>query len=74
MGGGIASVGPTPKKVLAEHPVFNSVKCNQFTVYLIILALLGYTEQSFWLSNHRKLTGCVAVVSYSIMMVVKFHS
>ena len=24
MGGGIASVGPTPKKVLAEHPVFNS--------------------------------------------------
>ena len=25
MGGGIASVGPTPKKVLAVHPVFNSV-------------------------------------------------
>ena len=24
MGGGIASVGPTPKKVLAVHPVFNS--------------------------------------------------
>ena len=24
MGGGIASVGPTPKKVLAEHPIFNS--------------------------------------------------
>ena len=26
MGGGIASVGPTPKKVLAVHPVFNSVQ------------------------------------------------
>ena len=29
MGGGIASVGPTPKKVLAEHPVFNSVDSSK---------------------------------------------
>ena len=43
VGGGIASVGPTPKKVLAVHPVFNSVLGNENEVHIDIFNGGGYS-------------------------------
>ena len=49
MGGGIASVGSTPKKVLAEHPVFNSVCisiCMSIGSLCMVLFLLNSDTSS----------------------------
>ena len=56
MGGGIASVGPTPKKVLAEHPVFNSAVIWNSELLIRQLAMYGFDEQLIPIQGK---SGCV---------------